>query len=117
MNYFQMFGRPDQAERMTFLGYWVISLVIWSFMMNISLIIVIIFSIVGYHLICKPLAFLLRKSKKLIINNFFNGFDIFNAYYAGFEPGRVVRISLKLIFFFSTLIIAKILMEGYLAFI
>ena len=117
MNYFQMFRRPDQAERMTFLGYWIVSLVIWSFMMNISLIIVIIFSILGYHLICKPLAFLLHKSKKLIISIFFNGFDIFSAYYAGFEPGRIVRVSLKLIFFFMTMLIAKILMEGYLAFI
>jgi hypothetical protein len=112
-----MFRRPDQAERITFLGYWIVSLVIWSFMMNISLIIVIIFSILGYHLICKPLAFLLHKSKKLIIGNFFNGFDIFSAYYAGFEPGRIVRVSLKLIFFFMTMLIAKILMEGYLAFI
>ena len=117
MNYFQMFVRPDQGERVTFLGYWIVSLVIWSFMMNISLIIVIIFSILGYHLICKPLAFLLHKSKKLIINYFFNGFDIFNAYYAGFEPGRIVRVSLKFIFFFLTMMIAKILMEGYLAFI
>ena len=117
MNYFQMFRRPDQAERMTFLGYWIVSLVIWSFMMNISLIIVIIFSILGYHLICKPLAFLLHKSKKLIIGNFFNGFDIFSAYYAGFESGRIVRVSLKLIFFFITMLIAKILMQGYLAFI
>ena len=117
MNYFQMFRRPDQAERMTFLGYWIVSLVIWSFMMNISLIIVIIFSILGYHLICKPLAFLLHKSKKLIIGNFFNGFDIFSAYYARFEPGRIVRVSLKLIFFFMTMLIAKILMEGCLAFI
>ena len=117
MNYFQMFRRPDQAERITFLGYWIVSLVIWSFMMNIILIIVIIFSILSYHLICKPLAFLLHKSKKLIIGNFFNGFDIFSAYYAGFEPGRIVRVSLKLIFFFMTMLIAKILMEGYLAFI
>ena len=117
MNYFQMFVRPDQGERVTFLGYWIVSLVIWSFMMNISLIIVIIFSILGYHLICKPLAFLLHKSKKLIIGNFFNDFDIFSAYYAGFEPGRIVRVSLKLIFFFMTMVIAKILMEGYLAFI
>ena len=117
MNYFQMFRRPDQAERMTFLGYWIVSLVIWSFMMNISLIIVIIFSILGYHLICKPLAFLLHKSKKLIIGNFFNGFDIFSAYYAGFELGRIVRALLKLIFFFMTMVIAKILMEGYLAII
>ena len=117
MNYFQMFVRPDQGERVTFLGYWIVSLVIWSFMMNISLIIVIIFSILGYHLICKPLAFLLHKSKKLIIGNFFNGFDIFSAYYAGFEPGRIVRVSLKLIFFFMTMVIAKILMEGYLAII
>jgi hypothetical protein len=112
-----MFRRPDQAERMTFLGYWIVSLVIWSFMMNISLIIVIIFSILGYHLICKPLAFLLHKSKKLIIGNFFNGFDIFSAYYAGFEHGRIVRALLKLIFFFMTMVIAKILMEGYLAII
>ncbi len=47
----------------------------------------------------------------------FNGFDIFSAYYAGFELGRVIRVSLKLIFFIITLSIAKILMEAYLTFI
>ena len=117
MNYFQIFRKPDQAERMTFLGYWILSLIIWSFMMNISLIIVIIFSFLGYHLICKPLAFLLHRSKKAIIEYFFNGFNIFDAYYEGFEIGRLVRIFIKLVFFLITLIIAKISMEGYLALI
>tara|TARA_B100000579_G_scaffold409598_1_gene398784 strand:- start:409 stop:762 length:354 start_codon:yes stop_codon:yes gene_type:complete len=117
MNHFQIFQRPGQAERMSFLGYWILSLIIWSFMMNISLIIVIIFSILGYHLICKPLAFLLHKTKKLIINQFFRGFDIFEAFYSGFEPGRIVRIVVKVIYFSITLIIAKIFMEGYLAFV
>ncbi len=117
MNYFQIFRRPDQVERMTFLGYWIVSLIIWSFMMNISLIIVIIFSFLGYHLICKPLAFLLHKSKKFTIDYFFNGFNIFEAYYEGFEIGRLVRIFIKLVFFFITLTIAKISMEGYLALI
>ena len=69
--------------------------------MNISLIIVIIFSLLGYHLICKPLAFLLHKSKKTITNYFFNGFNIFDAYYAGFEIGRLVRIFIKLASFSS----------------
>ena len=117
MNYFQMFVRPDQAERMSFLGYWIVSLIIWSFMMNISLIIVIIFTFLGYHLVCKPLAFFLHKSKKFIINYFFKGFDIFSAYYPGFEVGRIVRIVLKLFFFLITFMISKILMEGYLTFI
>ena len=85
--------------------------------MNISLIIVIIFSILGYHLICKPLAFLLHKSKKLTTDYFFNGFNIFEAYYSGFELGRLVRIFIKLVFFFITLTIAKVSMEGYLAII
>jgi hypothetical protein len=117
LNYFQLFTRPDQVERISFLGYWILSLVIWSFMMNISLIIVIIFGILGYHVVCKPLAFLLHQSKKIIINKFFDGFNIFEAYYAGMEPGRITRIALKLIFFFLTLTIAKVFMEGYLAFI
>ena len=117
LKYFQLFTRPDQAERISFLGYWILSLVIWSFMKHISLTIVIIFSILGYHLICKPLAFLLHKSKKIIIDKLFNGFNIFEAYYAGLEPGRIVRISLKLLFFFLTLFIAKLFMEAYLAFI
>ena len=117
LKYFQLFTRPDQAERMSFLGYWILSLVIWSFMKHISLTIVIIFSILGYHLICKPLAFLLHKSKKIIINKLFNGFNIFEAYYAGLEPGRIIRIVLKLVFFLITLSIAKLFMEAYLAFI
>ena len=86
-------------------------------MMNISLIIVIIFGILGYHVVCKPLAFLFHQSKKIIINKFFDGFNIFEAYYAGMELGRVTRITLKLIFFLITLFIAKLFMEVYLAFI
>ena len=85
--------------------------------MNISLIIVIIFTIIGYHLVCKPLAFLLHKSKKIIIESLFNGFNIFEAYYAGLEPGRIIRISLKLVYFLMILFIAKLFMEAYLAFI
>jgi len=85
--------------------------------MNISLIIVIIFAILGYHLICKPLAFLLHKTKKFTSDYFFNGFNIFEAYYAGFELGRIVRIFIKLVFFIITLVISKIFMESYLAFI
>ena len=117
MNYFHSFTRPDQAERLSFLGYWILSLILWSFLMNISLIIVIIFGILGYHIVCKPLAFILHKFKKLIIENLFNGFNIFEAYYAGLEPGRIVKILLKLIFFLITLFISKIFMEVYLAFI
>jgi len=86
-------------------------------MMNISLIIVIIFGILGYHAVCKPLAFLLHQSKKIIINKFFDGFNIFEAYYAGLEPGRIIRITLKLVYFLITLFIAKLFMEAYLAFI
>ena len=86
-------------------------------MMNISLIIVILFSFLGYHLVCKPLAYVLHKAKKIVIKYLIDGFNLFEAYYAGFEPGRIVRIFLKLIFFFITLVIAKIFMEGYLAFI
>ena len=85
--------------------------------MNISLIIVIIFTIIGYHLVCKPLAFLLHKSKKIIIESLFNGFNIFEAYYAGLEPGRIIRISLKIVYFLMTLFIAKLFMEAYLVFI
>ena len=85
--------------------------------MNISLIITIIFAVLGYHLVCKPLAFLLHKSKKIIINSLFSGFNIFEAYYAGLEPGRIVRISLKLAYFLITLFVAKLFMEAYLAFI
>ena len=77
----------------------------------------IIFSFVGYHLVCKPLAYFLHKAKKIVIKYLFDGFNIFEAYYEGFEPGRVARIFLKLISFFITLVIAKIFMEGYLAFI
>ena len=102
---------------MTFLGYWILSLIIWSFMMNISLIIVILFSILGYHLVCKPLAYVFHKTKRIVIKYFFDGFNIFEDYYAGFESGRIARIFLKLMFFFITLVIAKIFMEGYLAFI
>ena len=77
-------------------------------MMNISLIIVIIFGILGYHIVCKPLAFLFYKSKKIIIDTLFNGFNIFEAYYGGLEPGRITRIILKIVFFLITLFTAKL---------
>ena len=86
-------------------------------MMNISLIIVIIFTILGYQVVCKPLAFILHKTKKIIIDSLFNGFNIFEAYYAGLELGRIVRITLKLVYLLVTLFIAKLFMEAYLAFI
>ena len=86
-------------------------------MMNISLIIVIIFTILGYQIVCKPLAFLLHKTKKIIIDSLFNGFNIFEAYYAGLEPGRIIRIVLKLAYFLITMFVAKLFMEAYLAFI
>ena len=74
MNHFQIFSRPDHFERITFLGYWIFSLIIWSFIMNISLVIVIIFGIIGYHLVCKPLAFLLHHIQIAL--------DIMNSHYS-----------------------------------
>jgi len=43
--------------------------------------------------------------------------DIFEAYYAGFELGRIVRIVTKSIFFIIIFFIARIVMYGYLSFI
>ena len=43
--------------------------------------------------------------------------DIFEAYYAGFELGRITRIFLKLSFFMITMIVSKMFMEAYLTFI
>ena len=117
MNYFQIFLRPNQRERISFLGYWIVSLIIWSFMLNISLIIVIVFSIVGYHLICKPMAYLMFKLKIFLIKNIFDGFDIFEAYYAGLESGRIVRIIVKFSFMLLIFTIARLVMESYLTFI
>jgi hypothetical protein len=99
-----------------FLGYWLLSLIIWCFLMKITIVTVIIFGFIGYHIVCKPLAFLLHKTKKFITDYFFNGFNIFEAYYAGFELGRIVRIVVKYTYFIITLIIAKVFQEGYLAF-
>ena len=65
----------------------------------------------------QTLSFSVTQIKKITADYFFNGFNIFEAYYAGFEIGRLVRIFIKLVFFFITLTIAKISMEGYLALI
>ena len=65
MNFFQTHIHPHQKDRLTFLGYWIISLIFWSFMMNISLIIVIVFSIVGHYIFSKPLAAFFFHYKKL----------------------------------------------------
>ena len=85
--------------------------------MNISFITVIVFSILGYHIVCKPLAFLCYKSKNIIIKNFFNGFNIFDAFYSGFERGRLIRIFLKISFFLIIFFIAKKSFEVYLYFL
>ena len=117
MNFFQAYIHPNQKERFLFLGYWIVSLILWSFMMNISLVIVIVFSFLGYFLVCRPLAAGFYVIKKIIIQNYFNNLDIFEAYYPSFEFGRIVRIALKLIFFVLILVIARIFMLGYLSFI
>ena len=117
MNFFQAYIHPQQKERLLFLGYWIGSLIIWSFTMNVSLVIVIVFSIIGNYVVVRPLAKLFFLLKKFVNKRFFNNFDIFEAYYAGFEPGRVTRIFLKLSFFIITMIISKIFMEAYLTFI
>ena len=117
MNFFQAYIHPQQKERLLFLGYWIGSLIIWSFAMNISLVIVIVFSIIGNYFVVKPLAKLFYLLKKYVNKKFFNNFDIFEAYYAQMESGRIARITLKLVFFLITLFIAKLFMEVYLAFI
>ena len=117
MNFFQTHIHPHQKDRLTFLGYWIISLIFWSFMMNISLIIVIVFSIVGHYIFSKPLAAFFFITKNFLKKNYFNNLDIFEAYYAGFELGRIVRIVTKSFFFIIIFFIARIVMYGYLSFI
>ena len=117
MNFFQAYIHPQQKERLLFLGYWVLSLIIWSMYDNITFVIVIVFSILGNYIVVRPLAKLFFLLKSFINKNFFNNLDIFEAYYAGFESGRITRILLKLSFFIITMIISKIFMEAYLAFI
>ena len=117
VNFFQTHIHPHQKDRLTFLGYWIISLIFWSFMMNISLIIVIVFSIVGHYIFSKPLAAFFFITKNFLKKNYFNNLDIFEAYYAGFELGRIVRIVTKSFFFIIIFFIARIVMYGYLSFI
>ncbi len=117
MNFFQAYIHPQQKERLLFLGYWIGSLIIWSFAMNVSLVIVIVFSVIGNYVVVRPLAKLFFLLKNFVNKRFFNNFDIFEAYYAGFEPGRITRIFLKLSLFILTMIISKIFMEAYLTFI
>ena len=117
MNFFQAYIHPQQKERLLFLGYWIVSLIIWSFAMNVSLVIVIVFSIIGNYVVVRPLAKLFFLLKNIVNKSFFNNFDIFEAYYAGFELGRITRIFLKLSFFMITMIVSKMFMEAYLTFI
>ena len=117
MNFFQAYIHPQQKERLLFLVYWIGSLIIWSFAMNVSLVIVIVFSVIGNYVVVRPLAKLFFLLKNFVNKKFFNNFDIFEAYYAGFELGRITRILFKLSFFIITMIISKIFMEAYLTFI
>ena len=77
MNFFQAYIHPYQKERLLFLGYWIGSLIIWSFVMNISLVIVIVFSIIGNLLVVRPLAKLFYILKNFVNEKFFNNLDIF----------------------------------------
>ena len=117
MNFFQIYTHPQQKERLLFLGYWIISLIIWSMYDNITFVIVIVFSIVGNYIVVRPLAKLFFLLKNIVNKRFFNNFDIFEAYYSGFELGRITRVFFKLFFFILTMIIAKIFMSSYLEFI
>ena len=85
--------------------------------MNVSLVIVIVFSIIGNFVVVRPLAKLFFLLKNFVNKRFFNNFDIFEAYYAGFELGRIIRILSKLSFFIITMTISKMFMEAYLTFI
>ena len=117
MNFFQSYIHPQQKERLLFLAYWVISLIIWSMYDNVTFVIVIVFSIVGNFIVVRPLAKIFFLIKSFVKKNFFNNFDIFEAYYVGFEIGRITRVFLKLFFFIVIMVIAKIFMGAYLAFI
>ena len=101
MNFFQVYTHPQQKERLLFLGYWIGSLIIWSFAMNVSLVIVIVFSIIGNFVVVRPLAKLFFLLKNFVNKRFFNNFDIFEAYYAGFELGRITKNFVKIIFFYN----------------
>ena len=74
MNFFQAYIHPQQKERLLFLGYWIGSLIIWSFAMNVSLVIVIVFSVIGNYVVVRPLAKLFFLLKKFVNKKFFNNF-------------------------------------------
>ena len=76
-----------------------------------------VFGFIGYHFICKPLAFFFFKFKSMIINNFFNGFNIFEAYYDGLQIGRIVRVIVKFSAFLMVFFISKFSLEFYLFFL
>jgi hypothetical protein len=89
VNFFQTHIHPHQKDRLTFLGYWIISLIFWSFMMNISLIIVIVFSIVGHYIFSKPLAAFFFITKNFLKKNsnskylqIWRPFNILSNYYS-----------------------------------
>ena len=83
-------------------------------MLNISLVIVIVFALLGYHFICKPFSYLSTKIEKLICDFFFEGFNIFEAYYQGIEFPRLIKIVFKFIFFISIFYVAYFFMSSYL---
>ena len=70
MNFFQVYTHPQQKERLLFLGYWIGSLIIWSFAMNVSLVIVIVFSIIGNFVVVRPLAKLFFLLKNFVNKRF-----------------------------------------------
>ena len=108
MNIFQFSLPPQHHNRMSLLGYWILSLIICAVFNNISLVIVIVWAFVGYQVVVKPAAWFQLKMQQWIIQNFFNGFDIFTAFYQGFELGRIVRLIFKLFFFLKLYVVAYI---------
>mgnify|MGYP000052796020 CR=1 FL=1 len=80
----------------------------------IGMFIVIVFALFGYHFICKPFSYLSIKIEKFICNFFFEGFNIFEAYYQSIEFPRLIRIIYKFIFFISIFFVAYFFMSSYL---
>ena len=85
MNFFQSYIHPQQKERLLFLGYWIGSLIIWSFAMNVSLVIVIVFSIIGNFVVVRPLAKIFFLLKNFVKSSYTKISDLLTWIYEGFS--------------------------------
>lgn len=98
--------------KLKFLGIVILSLLFWSFWMNISLVIVIVFSFLEFYVVCKPLANLYLKIEQYFRNKWMGKSILKDDSLSEFFL-KIIKVIIYIVIFF----VSKFIIEFYLKYI